>query len=59
LDLSACPAGARDELGRSGNRLSWTNDGPVALQTLLEEGDPETNDWRCRGKVDLVYIDPP
>jgi DNA modification methylase len=31
----------------------------VALQTLLDEKDPTTRDWRYRGKVDLVYIDPP
>ncbi|MBN1962048.1 MAG: hypothetical protein JW841_13980 [Deltaproteobacteria bacterium] len=41
------------------NRLIWTNDNLVALQTLLEERDPETHDWRYRGKIDFVYIDPP
>jgi adenine-specific DNA-methyltransferase len=41
------------------NRLIWTNDNLVALQTLLDEKDPQTNDWKYRGKVDLVYIDPP
>lgn len=41
------------------NRLIWTNDNLVALRTLLEERDPQTGDWRYRGKVDLVYIDPP
>src|SRR4029078_11723640 len=30
-----------------------------ALQTLLDERDPKTRDYRYRGKVDLVYIDPP
>jgi DNA modification methylase len=52
-------AAARDELVRPENRLIWTNDNLVALQTLLEERDPKTKDWRYRGKVDLVYIDPP
>ncbi|WP_295390053.1 site-specific DNA-methyltransferase [uncultured Thiodictyon sp.] len=41
------------------NRLIWTNDNLVALKTLLEERDPLTRDWRYRGKVDLIYIDPP
>jgi hypothetical protein len=41
------------------NRLIWTNDNLVALQTLLAERDPETREFRYRGKVDLVYIDPP
>ncbi|WP_295591508.1 site-specific DNA-methyltransferase [uncultured Lamprocystis sp.] len=41
------------------NRLIWTNDNLVALKTLLEERDPQTRDWRYRGKVDLIYIDPP
>jgi DNA modification methylase len=41
------------------NRLIWTNDNLVALQTLLDERDPRTRDYRYRGKVDLVYIDPP
>jgi adenine-specific DNA-methyltransferase len=41
------------------NRLIWTNDNLVALQTLLDERDPATREWRYRGKVDLVYIDPP
>ena len=41
------------------NRLIWTNDNLVALQTLIDEKDPVTRDWRYRGKVDLVYIDPP
>jgi DNA modification methylase len=58
LELGA-RAAARDELVRPENRLIWTNDNLVALQTLLEERDPKTKDWRYRGKVDLVYIDPP
>jgi DNA modification methylase len=41
------------------NRLIWTNDNLVALQTLLDERDSESNEYRYRGKVDLIYIDPP
>lgn len=41
------------------NRLIWTNDNLVALRTLLDEKDPATKDYRYRGKIDLVYIDPP
>lgn len=41
------------------NRLIWTNDNLVALQTLLDERDPESNEYRYQGKVDLIYIDPP
>lgn len=59
LDLTSRAATARDELVRPENRLIWTNDNLVALQTLLDERDPKTKDWRYRGKVDLVYIDPP
>jgi adenine-specific DNA-methyltransferase len=59
LDLTGRAAAPRDELVRPENRLIWTNDNLVALQTLLEERDPKTKDWRYRGKVDLVYIDPP
>lgn len=59
LDLGARAAAARAELVRPDNRLIWTNDNLVALQTLLDERDPKTKDYRCRGKVDLVYIDPP
>ena len=59
LDLAGRAAASRDELLRPENRLIWTNDNLVALQTLLEERDPKTKDWRYRGKVDLVYIDPP
>jgi DNA modification methylase len=58
LDLAA-RAAARADAVRPENRLIWTNDNLVALQTLLEERDPKTKDWRYRGKVDLVYIDPP
>ncbi len=59
LDLTGRAAAPRDELERPDNRLIWTNDNLVALQTLLDERDPKTKDWRYRGKVDLVYIDPP
>lgn len=59
LDLAARAAVARAALVRPENRLIWTNDNLVALQTLLEERDPKTKDWRYRSKVDLVYIDPP
>ncbi len=51
-------AAPRAELPPPQNRLIWTNDNLVALQTLLDERD-EGGDWRYRGKVDLVYIDPP
>lgn len=50
-------AGRTQEL--PANRLIWTNDNLVALHTLLDERDPDTKDYRYRGKVDLVYIDPP
>lgn len=50
---------ARDASALPPNRLIWTNDNVVALQTLLDERDPATGDYRYRGKVDLVYIDPP
>ena len=56
LDLLA--RAAREEV-RPENRLIWTNDNLVALQTLLDERDPKTKDYRYRGKVDLIYIDPP
>jgi adenine-specific DNA-methyltransferase len=49
----------RDTTSVPPNRLIWTNDNLVALQTLVDEKDPVTRDWRYRGKVDLVYIDPP
>lgn len=58
LDLSA-RATTRKEIVRPENRLIWTNDNLVALQTLLDERDPEKRDWRYRAKVDLIYIDPP
>jgi DNA methylase len=51
------PRGARQACRRT--RLIWTNDNLVALQTLLDERDPETRGYRYRGKIDLVYIDPP
>lgn len=56
--LVAARAPGRDRSLPS-NRLIWTNDNLVALRTLLDEKDPATRDWRYRGKVDLVYIDPP
>ena len=58
LDLTAWSS-ARGDLVRPENRLIWTNDNIVALQALLEERDPKTKDWRYRGRVDLIYIDPP
>jgi adenine-specific DNA-methyltransferase len=45
--------------GLPSNRLIWTIDNLVALQTLLDEQDPVTREPRYLGKVDLVYIDPP
>jgi len=59
IDLTGRAAASRNELVRPENRLIWTNDNLVALETLLEERDPRTKDWRYRGKVDLIYIDPP
>ena len=56
-DVAKAAARGGDELPP--NRLIWTNDNLVALQTLLEEKDPKTREYRYRGKVDLVYIDPP
>jgi adenine-specific DNA-methyltransferase len=50
---------SRDSTSIPPNRIIWTNDNLVALQTLIDEKDPVTRDWRYRGKVDLVYIDPP
>jgi hypothetical protein len=41
------------------NRLIWTNDNIVALQTLLDDCNPTTDGYRYRGKIDLIYIDPP
>ena len=51
--------GERDGGELPPNRLIWTNDNLVALQTLLDERDPVTREYRYRGKVDLIYIDPP
>ncbi len=51
--------GARARGAEAPNRLIWTNDNLVALQALLDERDPTTHAYRYRGKVDLVYIDPP
>ncbi len=59
LSLEARQVTARDVTTVPPNRLIWTNDNVVALQTLIEERDPATRDYRYRGKVDLVYIDPP
>lgn len=58
---SARPVQARtkEALATPQNRLIWTNDNLVALKTLLDERDPQTRDYRYRGKVDLIYIDPP
>jgi len=52
-------AGARSGDGLPPNRLIWTNDNLVALQTLLDERDSKTREYRYRNKVDLIYIDPP
>lgn len=41
------------------NRLIWTNDNLVALKTLLDEKDPISGEYKYRGRVDLIYIDPP
>src|SRR3989344_7883891 len=41
------------------NRLIWTNDNLVALKSLLDEKDPVSGEYKYRGKVDLIYIDPP
>jgi adenine-specific DNA-methyltransferase len=51
------PSATRQEM--QPNRLIWTNDNLVALQTLVDERDPLTKAYRYRGKIDLVYIDPP
>jgi len=59
LNTEARAATARVDEGLPPNRLIWTNDNVVALQTLLDERDPVTRDYRYRGKVDLIYIDPP
>lgn len=59
LDVNARELGASRGDGDPPNRIIWTNDNLVALQSLLNERDPKTRDYRYRGKVDLVYIDPP
>jgi adenine-specific DNA-methyltransferase len=59
LNTEARAASMRSDDGLPPNRLIWTNDNLVALQTLLDERDPETRDYKYRGKVDLIYIDPP
>jgi len=41
---------ARDVTTLPPNRLIWTNDNLVALQTLLDEKDPTTRDWRYRAR---------
>ena len=41
------------------NRLIWTNDNLVALKTLLDEKDSRSGEYKYRGKINLVYIDPP
>lgn len=51
-------SGRKDKADTNFNRLIWTNDNIVALKTLLEERDDQGG-YRYRGKVDLVYIDPP
>lgn len=56
--VSSRAAAAREETAPE-NRLIWTNDNLVALQTLLDEREPKSGGYRYRGKVDLVYIDPP
>jgi len=56
-EVAKAKARASDDLPP--NRLIWTNDNLVALQTLLDERDPKTREYRYRNKVDLVYIDPP
>ncbi|MFS8068311.1 MAG: hypothetical protein ACMG6S_18295, partial [Byssovorax sp.] len=59
LNTDVRAAGALDVEALPPNRLIWTNDNLVALQTLLDERDPVTRAHRYRGKVDLIYIDPP
>ena len=53
------PGGARDATAALTNRLIWADDNLVALAALLDEKDPATGGSRYRGKIDLVYIDPP
>jgi len=57
--VTGVPTQVRAERRAPVDRLIWTNDNLVALKTLREERDPQTRDWRYRGKVDLIYIDPP
>ena len=59
VNTEARAAAARAESGLPPNRLIWTNDNLVALATLLDDRDPVTRDYKYRGKVDLIYIDPP
>jgi DNA modification methylase len=59
LNTEARAAAARTVSELPPNRLIWTNDNLVALATLLDERDPVTKDYKYRGKVDLIYIDPP
>lgn len=56
MDIRKALARNSDELPP--NRLIWTNDNIVALRTLLDDRD-EGGAYRYRGKVDLIYIDPP
>ncbi len=56
MDIRKALARNSDELPP--NRLIWTNDNIVALRTLLDERD-DGGAYRYRGKVDLIYIDPP
>lgn len=59
LNTEARAARANAESVLPPNRLIWTNDNLVALATLLDERDPATKDYKYRGTVDLIYIDPP
>ncbi len=49
LNTEARAAAARTDDALPPNRLIWTNDNLVALQTLLDERDPGTRDYRYRG----------
>lgn len=44
---------------RAHNRLILARDNLLALRALLDEREPDTGAPRYRGRVDLVYIDPP
>jgi DNA modification methylase len=59
LGLEARQQAPRDGSMLPPNRLIWTNDNLVALATLLEERDPTSREYRYRGGVDFIYIDPP